>query len=53
MQLVAAPKGCRNAGVALHAIWLASHLHGCLPRIVSESIIAAVKLLLGVCLTFL
>ncbi len=35
------------------AIWLASHLHGRLPRLVSEGIIAAVVLVLGVRLAFL
>jgi uncharacterized membrane protein YfcA len=34
------------------AIWLASHLHGRLPRLVSEGIIAAVMLVLGVRLFF-
>jgi uncharacterized membrane protein YfcA len=35
------------------AIWLASHLHGRLPRLVSEGIIAAAMLVLGVRLAFL
>jgi uncharacterized membrane protein YfcA len=38
---------------SLPAIWLASHLHGRLPRLVSEGIIAAAMLVLGVRLTFL
>ncbi len=38
---------------SLPAIWLASHLHGRLPRLVSEGIIAAAVLALGVRLTFL
>ena len=38
---------------SLPAIWLASHLHGRLPRLASESIIAAVMLLLGLRLAFL
>jgi len=35
------------------AIWLASHLHGRLPRLVSEGIITAAMLALGVRLIFL
>jgi uncharacterized membrane protein YfcA len=38
---------------SLPAIWLASHLHGRLPRLVSEGIIAAAMLVLGVRLAFL
>ncbi len=38
---------------SLPAIWLASHLHGRLPRLVSEGIIAAAVLALGVRLFFL
>ncbi|MBZ5541051.1 MAG: sulfite exporter TauE/SafE family protein [Acidobacteriia bacterium] len=38
---------------SLPAIWLASHLHARLPRLASESIIAAVMLLLGLRLAFL
>jgi uncharacterized membrane protein YfcA len=37
---------------SLPAIWLASHLHGRLPRLASEGIIAAVMLVLGVRLFF-
>ena len=37
---------------SLPAIWLASHLHGRLPRVASEGIIAAVLLVLGVRLFF-
>lgn len=37
---------------SLPAIWLASHLHGRLPRVASEGIIAAVMLALGVRLFF-
>ncbi len=36
---------------SLPAIWLASHLHGRLPRLVSEGIIATAMLILGVRLT--
>jgi predicted AlkP superfamily phosphohydrolase/phosphomutase/uncharacterized membrane protein YfcA len=39
--------GAMLAG-SLPAIWLASHLHGRLPRLVSEGIIATVVLVLGV-----
>lgn len=35
------------------AIWLASHLHGRLPRLISEGIITAAMLVLGVRLAFL
>ena len=35
------------------AIWLASHLHGRLPRLVSEGIITAAMLVLGIRLAFL
>lgn len=38
---------------SLPAIWLASHLHGRLPRLVSEGIIATAMLALGVRLFFL
>jgi hypothetical protein len=38
---------------SLPAIWLASHLHGRLPRLVSEGIIATTLLALGVRLFFL
>lgn len=38
---------------SLPAIWLAGHMHGRVPRIVSESVIATVMLLLGVRLAFL
>jgi uncharacterized membrane protein YfcA len=38
---------------SLPAIWLASHLHGRLPRLASEGIIAAAMLILGVRLAFL
>jgi uncharacterized membrane protein YfcA len=38
---------------SLPAIWLASHLHGRLPRLVSEGIVAATMLVLGVRLAFL
>jgi uncharacterized protein len=37
---------------SLPAIWLASHLHGRLPRLASEGIIAAVMLVLGMRLFF-
>jgi uncharacterized membrane protein YfcA len=38
---------------SLPAIWLASHMHGRIPRILSEAVIAVVMLLLGVRLAFL
>lgn len=38
---------------SLPAIWVASHMHGRIPRIISEGVIAVVMLLLGVRLAFL